>query len=41
MGWTLGVPTLAALLHLKVADGQFDGRCLDLDAAGGNTCAAK
>ena len=34
-------PTLAALLHLKVADGQFDGRCLDLDAAGGNTCAAK
>ena len=34
-------PTLAALLRLKVADGQFDGRCLDLDGADGNTCAAK
>lgn len=34
-------PTLAALLHLKVADAQFDGRCLDLDGGAGNTCAAQ
>lgn len=34
-------PTLAALLRLKVADGQFDGRCLDIDGGAGNTCAAK
>ncbi|WP_310535463.1 alkaline phosphatase family protein [Novosphingobium sp.] len=31
-------PTLAALLKLKVPDGSFDGRCLDLDGAEGNTC---
>lgn len=31
-------PTLAALVGLKVADGAFDGRCLDLDAGAGNTC---
>ncbi len=33
-------PTLAALLGLKVAEGAFDGRCLDLDGGAGNTCAA-
>lgn len=33
-------PTLAALIGLKVPDGTFDGRCLDLDAGEGNTCAA-
>jgi hypothetical protein len=32
-------PTLAAVLGLKVADGSFDGRCLDLDGGSGNTCA--
>ncbi|MFM5948405.1 MAG: alkaline phosphatase family protein [Novosphingobium sp.] len=32
-------PTLAAVLGLKVADGTFDGRCLDLDGGSGNTCA--
>lgn len=31
-------PTLAALLKLKVPGGSFDGRCLDLDGAEGNTC---
>ncbi len=34
-------PSLAALLGLKVADGQFDGRCLDLDGGAGNSCAIK
>ena len=32
-------PTLAAILGLKVSDGAFDGRCLDLDGGAGNTCA--
>lgn len=32
-------PTLAAVLGLKVADGTFDGRCLDLDGGSGNSCA--
>ena len=32
-------PTLAAILGLKVQDGTFDGRCLDLDGGAGNTCA--
>jgi len=32
-------PTLAAVLGLKVADGTFDGRCLDLDGGAGDTCA--
>lgn len=32
-------PTLAAILGLKVSDGVFDGRCLDLDGGAGNTCA--
>lgn len=31
-------PTLAALIGLKVPDGTFDGRCLDLEAGSGNTC---
>ena len=32
-------PSLAAILGLKVPDGTFDGRCLDLDGGAGNTCA--
>ena len=32
-------PTLAAILGLKVRDGTFDGRCLDLDGGAGNSCA--
>ncbi len=32
-------PTLAALLGLKVEDGAFDGRCLDIDAGAANSCA--
>ncbi len=31
-------PTLAALLNLRVADGAFDGRCLDIDGGAGNSC---
>lgn len=31
-------PTLAALIGLKVPDGAFDGRCLDLDGTAANTC---
>ena len=31
-------PTLAAAIGLKVDDGAFDGRCLDLDAGAGNSC---
>ena len=31
-------PSLFAMLKLKVPDGAFDGRCLDLDAGAGNTC---
>lgn len=33
-------PTLAALVGLTVPEAEFDGRCLDLDAGPGNTCAA-
>lgn len=33
-------PTLAAVLGLKVPDGAFDGRCLDIDGGAGDTCAA-
>ena len=33
-------PTLAALLRLNITDGDFDGRCLDLDGGQGNTCAS-
>ena len=32
-------PTLAAVLGMKVPDGTFDGRCLDLDGGAGDTCA--
>lgn len=31
-------PTLASVLGLKVPEGSFDGRCLDLDGGPGNTC---
>jgi hypothetical protein len=31
-------PTLAALIKLPVAAGEFDGRCLDLQAGTGSTC---
>jgi hypothetical protein len=33
-------PTLAHLVGLQYAPGQFDGRCLDLDAGAGDTCGA-
>jgi len=33
-------PTLAALLGLAMPEGEFDGRCLDLDAGPDNTCGA-
>jgi hypothetical protein len=32
------LPTLAALLHVPIAAGAIDGRCLDLDAGEGTTC---
>lgn len=32
-------PTLAAVVGLKVEDGAFDGRCLDIDGSGADTCA--
>jgi hypothetical protein len=31
-------PTLAALIKLPVAAGEFDGRCLDLQAGAVSTC---
>jgi arylsulfatase A-like enzyme len=31
-------PTLAAIIGLKVPEGAFDGRCLDVDGGPGNTC---
>ncbi|HKX91756.1 MAG TPA: alkaline phosphatase family protein [Sphingomicrobium sp.] len=31
-------PTLAALLRLTIAPGEFDGRCLDIDGGEGSTC---
>jgi predicted AlkP superfamily pyrophosphatase or phosphodiesterase len=31
-------PSLAALLKLDMTDGDFDGRCLDLDGGAGNSC---
>lgn len=31
-------PSLAALLHLTVSEGEFDGRCLDLDGGAADTC---
>lgn len=33
-------PTLAAIVGLKVPEGAFDGRCLDIDGGPGNTCLA-
>ncbi|WP_374526816.1 alkaline phosphatase family protein [Novosphingobium sp.] len=33
-------PTLAQIVGLKVPDGTFDGRCLDVDGGPGNTCEA-
>lgn len=33
-------PSLAALVGLKIPEGSFDGRCLDLDGGVGNTCGA-
>lgn len=33
-------PSLAALIGLKIPEGSFDGRCLDLDGGPGNTCGA-
>jgi hypothetical protein len=32
-------PTLAALLGLPASQGEFDGRCLDIDGGAGDTCA--
>ncbi|MBS0253995.1 MAG: alkaline phosphatase family protein [Proteobacteria bacterium] len=32
-------PTLAALIGLKVPEGAFDGRCLDIDGGPGDSCA--
>lgn len=32
-------PSLAAILKLEITDGDFDGRCLDLDGGAGNSCA--
>ncbi len=34
-------PTLAAVLGLKLPEGTFDGRCLDLDPGAGNSCAPR
>ena len=31
-------PTLASVIGLRLDDGAFDGRCLDLDAGTGNSC---
>lgn len=31
-------PTLASIIGLRLDDGAFDGRCLDLDAGPGNSC---
>jgi len=33
------LPTLAALIQLPVPPAEIDGRCLDLDAGSGDTCA--
>jgi arylsulfatase A-like enzyme len=34
-------PTLTALLGLAVPQGEFDGRCLDIDGGAGDTCQSK
>ena len=31
-------PTLAALIGLKVPEGTFDGRCLDIDGGPADSC---
>lgn len=31
-------PTLSALIGLKVPEGAYDGRCLDVDGGAGNSC---
>jgi predicted AlkP superfamily pyrophosphatase or phosphodiesterase len=33
------LPTLAALVGLSIPPSEIDGRCIDLDAGGGNSCA--
>jgi len=33
------LPTLAALINLSVPKGEIDGRCLDLIAGEGDSCA--
>ena len=33
------LPTLAALISLPIAPAEIDGRCIDLDAGPGNSCA--
>lgn len=35
------MPTLAALIHLPVPAGEIDGRCLDIIAGEGDSCAKK
>jgi hypothetical protein len=35
------MPTLAALIGLRVPPGEIDGRCLDLDAGPASTCPAR
>ncbi len=34
-------PTLVSILGLKLPEGTFDGRCLDLDPGPGNSCVPK
>ena len=34
-------PTLAAILHLSVPPGSFDGRCLDTDGTAVDTCSGR
>ncbi|EGY02547.1 type I phosphodiesterase/nucleotide pyrophosphatase [Nitrospirillum viridazoti Y2] len=34
------MPTLAALVGFKLAPGDVDGRCIDLDGGPGDTCPA-
>ncbi len=35
------LPTLASLIGLPIVAPEIDGRCLDLDASGGDSCAKK
>ncbi len=34
-------PTLAAIAGLRIAPGEMDGRCLDLDAGAGDSCVVR